>query len=343
MPQYPDLNLLYDMAPILAAGQAGRMSYDANEMARQQAVERELANAKAAQMNPLQVQYQGLVNQDAESRLPSTKAQAILDTLKAEQGIANQPRALEEARFNLNTLPESKKQEFLKRLPQTVTELKMIPPEIQGKYVRDQASKFGFDPVALDAYLSNTKDLPAALTKLHEQMSLNSPAAILQTNLLGTRNDAAYERVMAKNEADIARDLIKNSRDMEKLKLTLGQLKSPKDLEEAATLLLMRPDFDTNPEVQSMLAKVAKQKLIFDQSKLNQTGAELIGTTKPTERAAQAQTEQTPLANKPAAPRQATPDNVTMDVQTKILQSNKLDPNKYRVIIKDGRYQAVPK
>lgn len=341
MPQYPDLSFLNEIAPVIAASQAGRMTYDANEMARQQAVERELANAKAAQMNPLQVQYQGLVNQDAESRLPSTKANAILDTLKAEQGIANQPRALEEARFNLNTLPQQKKQEFLKRLPQTAAELRMIPPAAHGNYVRQQAKDFGFDPVALDAYLSNTKDLPSALEDLHKRMSLNAPANLQMQEQLTNKANAAYEKQLAVNEAMLAKELLRQERESQKIEASASKGNQVKNLEQLMTQLIARPDFDNNPEVQAVYARTAKAKLALEQAKLNETGAEIMGTTKPTERAAQGVSAQTPLANKPAG--QNVQDNVTMDVQTKILQSNKLDPNKYRVIIKDGRYQAVPK
>lgn len=342
MPQYPDLSVLNEIAPVFAASQAGRMTYDANEMARQQAVERELANAKAAQMNPLQIQYQGLVNQDAESRLPSTKAQAIIDTLKAEQGLANQPRVLEEAKFNLATLPESKKQEFLKRLPQTITELRMMPPQIQGKYVRDQASKFGFDPVQLDAYLSNTKDLPSALEDLHKRMALNAPSNIQTQSQLDNKANAAYEKQLAVNEAMLAKELLRQERESQKIEASASKGNQVKNLEQLMTQLIARPDFDNNPEVQAVYARTAKAKLALEQAKLNETGAEIMGTTKPTQRAAQGVSAQTPLANKSSG--QNIPDNVTMDVQRQVLNKykDKLDPNKsYRVIKENGQYKAV--
>lgn len=284
MPQYPDLQFLNDIAPVLAASQAGRMTFDANEMARQQAVERELANTKASQINPLQVQHQGLVNQEVESRLPSTKANAILDTLKAEQGVANQPRALAEATFNLNTLPEQKKQEFLKRLPQTVSELRMIPPEAQGNYVRGQAIKFGFNPQDLDAYLANTKDLPSALEQLHSRMSLNSPESIRTREANKENRAAMMEQAKYAADAGLLGKLAGIEAQYAKMQKDLDISKQRNELKDRWGFLNQTPPEQRTPEHQREMDDLLRRDLALKQAAMNTTGQEVIGTQSPVEK-----------------------------------------------------------
>lgn len=332
MPQYPDLSVLSEIAPVFAASQAGRMTYDANEMARQQAVERELANAKAAQMNPLLIEAQGLHNQTVSADLPTHRADAILATLKAEQGQAKQPRALEEAKFNLATLPEHKKEEFLKRLPQTAAELRMIPPEARGNYVRGQALKFGFDPTDLDKYLASQKDLPSALEELHNRLSLNSPKA-LQDKAIQEQKDATdLQQTKYQSDAALLGKLAGVEAQYAKMEKDLQIARQRNEIKDRWGLLNQTPPDQRSPEHQREMDDLLRRDLALKQAAMNTSGQEIIGTTSPAER-----TENT-LQSLGRTPQ-------TDNIETiKKLLGNNYNPNfEYRINPETGRIQSRPK